>query len=79
MTKASDAKPTVRKVHSLHDGQLTVEIREHTCTIRPKGCRRGGPAEISLSWGTIYFTGIAKQTANKPRTRKLRVKRGITL
>lgn len=75
MTKASNT-PLRREVTSNFDGELIVEIRFDTVTIRPKRARRGSGSEVTLTWGLVYQLGL---TRNLP-TRKIRkVRRGTVL
>jgi hypothetical protein len=57
-TRAQDARPTVRVCASKYDGDLVVEVRERTLVIRPVRARRGGPAEVEVSVGRIYESGL---------------------
>lgn len=52
-TKADEFKPTVRLCASKYD-EFVVEVRRTTLTIRPKGTRRGGPAEVEIAIGALH-------------------------
>lgn len=61
-------RPTVRSVVGLH-GAYVVEAHDRSLTLRPKGARRGGPAEVTLTWEQVYAAGI-------PPVRRRKVRRG---
>lgn len=51
MTRAT-SKPVIRVVGQRT--QFVIEVRDDTCTMRPKGSRRGGKAELSFTWSAAY-------------------------
>lgn len=53
MMRANE-KAVSRIVQTKHDGEMVLEIRGTTATMRPIRTRRGGPAEVVVSWGSIY-------------------------
>ena len=57
-TRATD-KPTVRVVQTKYSGDLVAEIRATTVTLRPPRTRKGGPAEIVVTWGYVYDKVLA--------------------
>ena len=63
---------------SKHDGPLVAEITARVLTLRPKGCRRGGPAEITVTWGSIYNRVLMEIALEKVRAKRRakRAKRG---
>lgn len=74
MTRASDARPTRRVVSTRLDGDFVLEVGEHELTIRPKGCRRGGPAEVIVVYGLIYQRELVAR-AEEQRREKIRARR----
>lgn len=52
-TRAGD-KPVIRIVSTKYDGEMVAEVRGNTVTLRPFRTRKGGPAEVVVSWGSIY-------------------------
>lgn len=54
MTKASETKPTTRACVGKYGDPYVVEVRATTITIRPKGTRRGGPAEVEVAIGALH-------------------------
>lgn len=81
MTRASNDRPT-RRVMSSRVGlskfertdEYVVELRAETMSIRPKGCRRNGPAEVVVTPGAIYLRAlqvrIETERAEKRRARR---------
>ena len=53
MTRATDEHPTRRILESPHD-MFVVELDRRTITVRPKGTRRDGPAEVTIGVGQLY-------------------------
>lgn len=70
MTKANDVRPTRREVLSKYDGVIVAEITARTLKLRPKGCRRGGPAEITVTWGSIFNRALADQAAERAKQKR---------
>jgi hypothetical protein len=55
MTQGSDSKPTRRLLQAYRsDKELVVELGRSRITIRPKGTRRGGKAEVSIAASALY-------------------------
>jgi hypothetical protein len=54
MTKADEFKPTARLCAGRFGDEFVVEVRRTTITIRPKGTRRGGPAEVEIGVGALH-------------------------
>lgn len=63
MTRATD-KPVRRIVTSKYDGDLVIEVRAGTATIRPPRTRKGGKAEVVVSWGHIYNSALKARVSN---------------
>lgn len=61
MTTRATAKPVVRFVDGASVGVLVAEIRADTLTLRPKGARKGGPAEVSVRWGLVYQLALLRR------------------
>lgn len=78
MTRASDQRPTRRVVSSRLDGDFVLEVGEHELTIRPKGSRRRGPAEVIVTYGLIYQRELVSRVEEKRRAkiRARRIRRG---
>lgn len=62
MTKATD-KPLARVVQTKYSGDLVVEVTSTKVTLRPVRTRRGGAAEVVLSWGSIYERALAARAS----------------
>jgi hypothetical protein len=72
MTKASNERPT-RRLMETKQGPLVVEIRRDFISIRPKGARTGGPAEVLVTASSIYeraLMGRAEPLVSKARMRR---------
>ncbi len=77
MTRASDVRPTRRLLTSdRYRDEYVVELRASLILMRPKGSRRGGPAEVAVYPGAIYTRAMiarvdaerrAKAAARKAR------------
>jgi len=66
------SKPTVRTVVTM-DGFMIAELNDHTLTLRPVGRKRGGPTEVTISWGKLYIRAMMdKVDAEKAAKRKAR-------
>lgn len=78
MTKASDTRPTRRFMDGIRGPGYVVELRAAVLVIRPKGARRGGPAEITVTPGAIYVRSMMAQ-ADARKAMKARRRRGATL
>lgn len=71
MTKASNTRPTRRILTApKHDRPFVVELMAEAIIIRPKGARRGGPAEVVILPGAAYVRGLWERKAATRRTRK---------
>lgn len=65
MTRADQDHPTVRVVRSPADGDLIAEIYEFDLVLRPVRARRGGPAEVRVSWSAIYLHAMTPAPARR--------------
>jgi hypothetical protein len=72
MTVATD-KPT-RRIVRTSDQEMVAEVRGDTLTLRPKGTRRGGPAEVSVLWGAIYYRAMLERTSQGKRRSRRRAR-----
>jgi hypothetical protein len=54
MATRATSKPLVRIVKTRYDGDLVAEVTEDSITLRPPRTRKGGPAEVRLTWGAMY-------------------------
>ncbi len=71
MTRATDARPTTRLLVG-HDGEeIVVELHARRIVLRPKGARRGGPAERVVTPSRLYQWCVE---ADLLAARKTRVK-----
>lgn len=68
MTKGSNTRPTRRLLEApRHDRPFVVELLAEVIIIRPKGARRGGPAEVVIMPGAAYVRALM---ASKPARRR---------
>lgn len=72
MTPARDLKPTRRELQgrgwlTLPGPLFVVELSRGTIAVRPKGARRGGPAEVVLPVGLLYQHGLQARVVPKRR------------
>lgn len=70
MTRAHEVQPLVRIVSAGAGGELVLEIRRDTVTIRPLRTRRGNAK--SISWAAVYrracwLAGSAKRQGKQKR------------
>lgn len=66
MTKGSNTRPTRRLLEApKHNRPFVVELMAEVIIIRPKGSRRGGPAEVVIMPGAAYVRAL--MTATKAR------------
>lgn len=79
MTPASDSSPTRRIVSGYQGALYVVELRAGEIVVRPKGSKRGGPAEVSITPSALHDRLLlAKPTAARPTSgRRKRVRRGL--
>lgn len=54
MATRATSKPLVRIVKTRYDGDLVVEVTEDGFKLRPPRTRKGGPNEVTLTWGAMY-------------------------
>lgn len=68
MTKGSDLRPTRRLLAApRHDRPFVVELMAEVIIIRPKGARRGGPAEVAIMPGAAYVRALMAKPAGRRR------------
>lgn len=74
MTRGSNERPTKRLLASRFGDEYVVELRSDLILMRPKGSRRGGRAEVSVTPGAIYQRAlqvrIDAEKAAKKRARR---------
>jgi hypothetical protein len=75
MTKGSDVRPTRRMMAGFRGDHYAVELRSKVVIIRPKGARRGGPAEVTVTPGAMYVRAMMAQ-AEARKAMKRRGRRG---
>ena len=68
-------KPTVRTVVTM-DGFMTAEINDNTLTLRPVGRKRGGPTEVTISWGKLYIRAMMDKVDAERAAKRKAKKRG---
>lgn len=64
MTKASALKPVKRIVTGAgkyEREEYVAEVYQTRLVLRPKGCRRGGPAEVALDFGSLYLNAMMRR------------------
>lgn len=80
MTKGSDLRPVRRALVSRSrfgaDKHYVVELREELILIRPKGCRRGGKAEVAVYPGGVYDRALMVRADLERREKKKSSRRG---
>lgn len=54
MTRAKDESPTQRIVKGYQGKEYVVELRSDQIIVRPKGARRGGPAEVTITPSALH-------------------------
>ena len=59
MTKA-ETSPVTRLVIGDRGKELVVRVEGRTVTMRPKRTAVGGPAEVTVSWATMYERALIK-------------------
>jgi hypothetical protein len=64
MTRASDTRPTRRLLAGAF-GDYVVELTGRTIVVRPKGTRRGGPAEVVTTPGKLHVRLVAERVAEQ--------------
>lgn len=76
MTKGSDLRPTRRLLAApRHDRPFVVELLSEVIIIRPKGSRRGGPAEVAIMPGGVYVRALMERTKSTRRRKTRRAGR----
>jgi hypothetical protein len=73
MTRAPNpatGKQPLRRLVETMDSEMVVELTDRLCTLRPKGTRRGGPAEVEITWGALYLRLMAARAEEKRRAKK---------
>lgn len=70
MTRAKDTHPTRRVLTCRFAGDLVVELRSTLILIRPLRSRRGGPAEVALTVGSVYQRGIMAAIEERRRAKR---------
>lgn len=75
MTRASETRPTVRQLESVLGDTYVVELRRTTITVRPKGSRKGGRSEVSITPGALYLR-LMQARVDAEKASKRRARRG---
>lgn len=70
MTRAHETNPTRRIVVSGFGEELVVEVYSRRLVLRPKGCKRGGPAEVEVGPGQLYQRLLVARAEEKRRAKK---------
>jgi len=63
MTTRASKSPVTRIVSTTYEGELVAEIGPRTVVLRPLRTRKGGPAEVEVSWGLIYQRALSARAA----------------
>lgn len=71
MTRATD-KPLRRIVRDSQGREYVAELRADTVSLRPLRSRRGGPADVTVGWGSLYVRSF-----RAPSKRRRTVSRGL--
>jgi len=59
----------VRRIVSDRTGrEYVAEVRADTLALRPLRSRRGGPADVVVTWGAIYTRALLAQAPKRRRT-----------
>jgi hypothetical protein len=61
-TRASSDHPVKRVVQTKYEGELVLEVTATHATLRPIRTRKGGPAEVVVTWGHIYHRALAARS-----------------
>lgn len=69
MTRGSDIKPLRRLLASRYGDEYVIELLASVIIIRPKGSRRGGPAEVAFMPGAIYTRALLDRAPRRRRRR----------
>jgi hypothetical protein len=73
MVRATNERPTRRRVSSRLGQEYVVELRAETIAIRLKGARRGGPMEVFVTPGAVFIRALqARVDKEKAEKRKAR-------
>lgn len=78
MTPATNESPTKRVMSVPQPGgreEFAVELSVSNITIRPKGTRKGGPAEVVLNINSVYTRALMDRT--RPIASGRKVRRGL--
>lgn len=77
MTRATDISPTRRIVTGYQGSEYVVELAAGEIRVRPKGTKRGGPAEVSITPSALHDRLLLARPTTATKRRRLRVKRGL--
>ena len=72
MTRAT-SQPTRRIVQDKTGREYVAEVRADTLALRPLRSRRGGPADVVMTWGAVYTRALLA----RPKARRRHVSRGL--
>jgi 5-enolpyruvylshikimate-3-phosphate synthase len=70
MTHGSDERPTRRVLRALDGTEYVVELRASLLTIRPKGTRRNGRAEVVVTPSSIYTRALIARAEAEQREKR---------
>ncbi len=70
MTRANETSPTRRLVVDGFGAELVVELYARRLVLRPKGCKRGGPAEVDVTPGQLYQRLLVARAEEKRRAKR---------
>ena len=65
------ARPLLRLVLDGEGKELVLELTDRMLCLRPKGTRRGGPQEVSMTHGQAYLRGMMARVEAERATKRL--------
>lgn len=75
MTRAHELTPTRRVVTDGFGEDLIIEVFARRLVLRPKGCKRGGPAEVEVTPGQLYQRLLVARAEERRRAKRKKGKR----
>lgn len=75
MTRAHELTPTRRVVTDGFGDDLIVEVFARRLVLRPKGCKRGGPAEVEVTPGQLYQRLLVARAEERRRAKRKKGRR----
>lgn len=75
MTRAHELTPTRRVVTDGFGDDLIIEVFARRLVLRPKGCKRGGPAEVEVTPGQLYQRLLVARAEERRRAKRKKGRR----